>query len=133
MIIDGSAPWNDPMLMLRADGYNPQKWYFRGKQVVGVQKRKFKLETVQGCSNLKEVLESLTDKGKAPEGQWRESFAEKYRLMSLQEQLGIPDASWIDEYEDAHFPYLTNLRSGFHWADDIRRGGEDWLWLIEIE
>lgn len=132
MTIDGGAPWNNPVAMLRADGYAPD-WQFVGREITGVQTRRFKLETVQGCSNLKEILEVLAGKGKAPEGQWRVPFSEKYKLNNLGEQLGVSDASWINEYGEAHFPFLTNLQSGFHWAEDIRRGGKGWLWLIEIE
>jgi hypothetical protein len=87
---------------------------------------------VENCSNIEEVLEALKDRGAPPEGQWRMPFAEKYRMRDVIETLGVPDPSWIDEYGDAHFPCLTIQQSLFHRADDIRRGGEGWLWLVEV-
>jgi len=109
LTIDGGAPWNNPMVMLKVSE-GDANWRFVGRKIIGVQTRRFKLEIAQECANLKEVLRALDGKGKIPEGQWRMAFAEKYRLEHLSERLGVPDASWINEHGEAHFPFLTNLQ-----------------------
>ena len=133
LTIDGDAPWNDPMALVRGDGYDEKCWEFHGRMIEGNQTRKFRLETAEGCSSLNQVLEILQRKGgKISEGQWRVSFAEKYNLLGVNERVGFPDPSWLDEYREAVFPCLVSSRSLFHHADDIRRGGEGWLWLVEV-
>jgi hypothetical protein len=130
--IDGSKPWNDPRAMPRGDGYPRwDEWDFKGRSIEGAQKRRFKLEAVDGCSNFDDVLNALEGRGRAPEGQWRGPFWEKYRL-DTRDRIGFPDPSWTDERGDAQFPILTGDRSLFHHEDDIRCGGEGWLWLVEV-
>jgi superoxide dismutase len=38
----------------------------------------------------------------------------------------------MDQYGYRYFPSLSNQQSLFHEADDIRRGGEGWLWLVKV-
>lgn len=130
--IDGNVLWSDPLKMLYYDGYDEKKWGFCGNYIQGVQTRRFKLFPAERCSNLDQVIKILRQHGKIPEGQWRVPFAEKYSMRNPKEMFGISDPSWIDEYGDAHFPCLTIQQSLFHRADDIRRQGEGWLWLVEI-
>jgi hypothetical protein len=128
----GGLFWNDPMNMLEADGYEPETWRFAGKMIKGIPTLHFTLETVSSCSNIDDVLVAIGGMAKAPEGQWRNAFASSYRLESLRERLGVPDPSWIDQYGYRYFPSLSNQQSLFHEADDIRRGGEGWLWLVKV-
>ena len=130
LTIDGDAPENDPIEMVRCDGYgSPEKWKFTGQKVAGIQTRAFKLVRVGVCRNLKKVRQRLAQYGDIPEGQWRQAFKAAYPQPDGNGPIGIADSSWVDPDGGAGFPCVdSGGGSDFRWADDGRGGG--WRWLV---
>ena len=131
LTLDGDDPKNDPLEMVRSDGYHSGAWKHRGKRISGVQTRQFWLACVGLCANLDEVREKLKEHGKIPQGQWREAFKAKYPRPDGNGPIGIADPSWVDPDGDAYYPSVDSFGcSLFRWAGHDK--GEDWRWLVEV-
>lgn len=132
LTLDGDDPANDPIEMVRQDGHGEsQKWEFRGRRVVGVQIRHFKLVQIGYQPNFEAVLRELGMHGTIPEGQWREAFKVNYETDG-KGPVGIADSFWVDPDGDANFPYVSTVgRSLFYWTarafDDVC-----WRWLVAV-
>lgn len=129
LTLNGDDPANDPIEMVRRDGYSePHKWQYEGTRVVGKQTRRLKLVAVGYCRNLDEVRQKLAVHGEIPEGQWREAYKVKYR-GGCGRPVGIAAASWVSPRGRASFPCVDERGiSDFSWT------GHDfnvsWLWLV---
>lgn len=132
LTLDGDAPENDPIKMVRRDGYSkPEKWKHAGKKVVGKQTRHFVLVSVGYCENFIELVGKLVKHGTIPEGQWREAFKAAYPQPDGKGPVGFADSSWVDPSGRADFPYvITDGRSHFFWTDDDF--DESWRWLVGV-
>lgn len=132
LTLDGDASENDPIEMVRRDGYgNPKLWKYTGKRVIGKQTRFFKLVRVDHCRNLDEVRERLAKCGEVLQGQWREAFKVAYPEPDGRGPVGIADPSWVNPNGLAYFPCVdTGGSSYFYWADyDFH---EHWRWLVGV-
>lgn len=135
LTLDGDARENDPIEMVRRDGYlELEKWRHTGTKVAGTQTRHFKLISVGYCVNWDEVKRKLAKHGELPEGQWREAFKAKYPTPDGNGPIGVPDASWVYPGDRAYFPYFPYVHahgeSRFFWSVDGSRGR--WRWLVEV-
>lgn len=134
LTLDGDAPENDPIEMVRQDGYQSfKRWKFKGKKVVGIQTRAFKLVRVGDCRNLDELHEKLAQYGDVPEGQWRQAFVAAYPQSDGRGSVGVADASWFDVNGHARLPYIH--WRGFSSFSSIRswfgsEPGGRWRWLV---
>ena len=130
LTLDFDAPENQPLEMVRLDGYNPEGWKFTGKKLSGIQIRRFKLVRVGHCLNLDEVRLKLAQYGReVPEGQWRQAFKAAYPNPDGNGPIGFADPSWVSPLGRASFPFVDSVGgSGFSWAG-CGRGGR-WRWLV---
>lgn len=129
LTLDGDAPENQPLEMVRLDGYDPQNWKYQGTPVKGKQTRRFKLVSVGPCTNFTEVQEKLKPHGEIPEGQWGNAFKKKFPKMDGNGPIGVADLSWVDPHGCAYFPFvLAGGASHFRWA--AYRFGGRWRWLV---
>ena len=130
LALDFDAPENDPIAMVRQDGYgSPEKWRFTGQKLSGVQTRRFKLERVGACGNLDEVRQKLAQYGEIPEGQWRQAFKVAYPQSDGNGPIGFADPSWVGPDGDVDFPCVgSDGGSLFDWA--VIGLGEYWRWLV---
>ena len=130
LTLDGDDPANDPIEMVRRDGYSsPEKWEHKGERILGKQTRRFKFVGVGFCRNLDEVWQKLAVYGEIPEGQWREAYKKTKYRVAYGRPVGVADPSWVNPSGRASFPYVDEIgRSDFHWTDDDFYG--DWLWLV---
>ncbi len=138
LTLDGSAPENDPIDMVRRSGeVEFEKWKHVGnRRVNGVQTRRFKLVAIGSCDhyNLAEAI--LKEHGRIPEGQWHEALIAKFQDADGKGTVGIADDSWRDQYNDFFFPCIR-ANDGptcvlfFDWAF----GGfnNHWRWLVEVD
>jgi hypothetical protein len=126
--LDGDAPENQPMEMVRDFGYDPRGWRHTGKKVAGKQIRLFKRVGAGYCRDLDKVQEKLASHGEIPEGQWIMAFKKAY-LQSDGKSTGIADPSWVGPVGFANFPYVASDGvSRFGWAVGDR--GDRWRWLV---
>lgn len=139
MTLDGDAAENQPIEMVRRDGYDkPSEWKHKGATVKGTQTRKFVWVSVGYQPNLDAVravcLEAagkLGLNGRIPEGQWREAIKQMFHHLG-QYIRGIADPSWEYPGGGIRFPYVgSDGRSCFYWGD--YGYGEAWRWLVEVE
>ena len=127
MTLDGDAPENHPLEMVRRDGYTGN-WKHSGPVVKGIVTRRFKWVAVGYQPNLETVRAALAFHGDIPEGQWREAVKQMFEPDG-EHPRGIADPSWEDPDGDVNFPYVGRVgNSYFYLADDSR--GEDWRWLV---
>ncbi|MDO8435153.1 MAG: hypothetical protein Q7S89_00530 [bacterium] len=131
LTLDGDAPENDPIEMVRGDGYEqPEQWRHEGKRVAGRQTHRFKLVQVEPCRNIHQVRAELLAYGKIPEGQWREAFKAAYPTPDGNGPIGIADPSWLQGFQ-SFFPRITaGGSSRLDWAANGR--DSDWRWLVEV-
>lgn len=129
LTLNGDALENQPLQMVRSDGYG-SGWRYNGPTVKGTQTRRFKWVAIGSCRTFDEVLQKLKPHGKIPEGQWREAVKEKFQHDGVRAR-GIADASWVDPGGRATFLYVdSNGRSVFCWSDRGFNGR--WRWLVEV-
>lgn len=132
LTLDGDAPENDPIEMVRRNGFdNFEDWKYTGKRVTGKQTHCFKLVRVGYCRNLDEIQQKLTVSGEVPEGQWREAFKAAYPNTDESGPIGFADPSWVYPLGHARFPCVSaGGYSYFRWtADGFDR---DWRWLVGV-
>src|SRR3989338_4081249 len=127
--LDGDDPANDPMEMVRRDGYgSPEKWKHKGERISGKQTGRFKLVGVGYCRNLDEVRQKLAVHDEIPGGQWREAYKAKFR-GDCGRPVGVADPSWVPPVGHADFPCVGGRgRSFFGWPGHGFH--DDWLWLV---
>lgn len=129
LTLDFDAPKNQPLQMVRSDGYDGN-WRHNGPTIKGVQTRRFKWVAVGYCRNFDELREKLAHHGRIPEGQWREAVKTKFQHDGVHAR-GIADASWVGPYARAHYPCVRSGGDsgfggiGFNFDDDER-------WLVEV-
>lgn len=131
LTLDGDDAENDPVEMVRRDGYSkPEQWQFNGTRVAGVQTRRFKLVSVGYCRTFDRLTRKLIKYGTIPEGQWREALKAAYQHDG-KGPVGIADSSWVRPDGYAHFPCVRTLGSSyFHWTGfDFHAR---WRWLVEV-
>lgn len=129
LTLDGNAPENQPLEMVRRDGYSGD-WKHKGPIVKGPETRQFKLVSVGYCANWAELTRKLAKQGEIPAGQWREAFKKKYPKHDGGGPIGVPDASWTLPDGDAYFPYVaSDGMPSFIWAGDWF---DWWRWLVEV-
>lgn len=120
---------NEPIEMVRRDGYNPEGWKHTGKRVSGKQTRRFTLVSVSYSRTFDDLTRKLDEHGAIPEGQWREALKAAYQHDG-KGPVGIADSSWVFPDGGAYFPCVyASGHSDFRWAG---RGFDDgWRWLVE--
>ena len=117
MTLDGDAPENQPLEMVRRDGYSG-RWKHKGSTVKGMQTQRFKWAAVGYQYNLDAVRTALTPHGEIPEGQWREAVKQMFEPDG-EHLRGIADSSWVDPNGGADFPYVNSVGdSNFVWANN---------------
>lgn len=131
LTLDGDAPENQPLQMVRSDGYGKvEKWWHNGHIVQGTQTRRFKWVAVGHCRNFDAVEKALAPHGKIPEGQWREAVKEKFQPDGVYPR-GIARASWLNSRSSALFPYVdADGDSRFLQIDGAFL--DYWRWLVEV-
>lgn len=129
MTLAGDAPKNQPLEMVKRDGYTGQ-WKHNGQMVNGTQTHRFKWVAIGYQPNFAAVLTALAPHGAIPEGQWREAVKQMFEPDG-EHFHGIADPSWTHPNGRARFPYVSSDGdSGFDWADvDF---GDDWRWLVRV-
>lgn len=106
MTLEGDAPENQPLEMVRRDGYTGE-WKHNGPIVKGKQTRRFKWVAVGNQPNL-EAVRSILVSGKIPEGQWREAVKRVFEPDG-EHPRGIADPSWKRPGGNANFPYVEGV------------------------
>lgn len=130
LTLDGDLPENQPLEMVRRDGYSGT-WKHNGPVVKGVQTRRFKIVQIGYCRTFDEVQTKLIQHGKIPEGQWRQAYKTAYPKPDGNGPIGIADSSWVLPNGRACFPYvLTDGYSDFCWTDHAFN--DFWRWLVEV-
>ncbi len=132
LTLDGDAPENDPLQMVRAYGCSdPEKWKHTGMKVIGRETRRFKLVEIGYKPNFESVKKALARHGSIPEGQWREALKKRF-LGAPGRLVGVADVSWFDPFGYPYFPCVNDDgASAFGWID--RGFFEYWLWLVEVK
>ena len=129
MTLNGDAPENQPLEMVRRDGYTGD-WKHSGPKVKGIETRRFKWVAVGYQPNLEAVRVVLASHGKIPEGQWREAVKQMFEPDGEYPR-GVADPSWRGPSSDADFPCVGRGGvSDFGWAGSGRSG--DWRWLVGV-
>lgn len=129
LTLDGDALKNQPLEMVRRDGYVSKEWKHTGKKVSGKQTRRFTLVSVGYCQTFDELTRKLAEHGTIPEGQWREALKAAFQHDG-EGPVGIADSSWVVPRGLAGFPGIsTGGISGFRWAG--RAVDDGWRWLVE--
>jgi hypothetical protein len=132
LALDGDAPENQPLEIVRSFGYNPEGWRHKGPKVAGKQTRRFKLVQVGYCSNMDVVRERLKAHGENLEGQWMKAFKVAYPQPDGNGPVGVADASWVPPYGVANFPIVdTGGDPHFSWAGLARDA--HWRWLVAVK
>ena len=132
LTLDGDAPENQPIEMVKRDGYdNPESWKHTGLTVTGTQTRRFKLVSVGYCSTFDEVKAKLAGQGTTPEGQWREAFKAAYPTPDCNGPIGVADGSWAGPGGRAHFP-CVNARGGSDFRCLAYYFNQYWRWLVLV-
>lgn len=134
LTLDGDDPINDPMEMIRSNGFDPDAWKFKGKRVVGKQTRKFRMACVGACRNVDEVREQLNRCGEIPEGQWREAFM----VAGCPEvdgpwHIGFADPSWEDSSGFDNIPCIFPCRGHDFLRVHYATFNNYWRWLVEVK
>ncbi|GEM_PF-1427146 len=130
LTLDGDAPENQPLEMVRRDGYTGD-WRHKGPVVKGVETRRFKFVSVGYCANWNELKQKLAEHGEIAPGQWREAFKKKYPTPDGNGPIGFPDASWAGPDGNAFFPCVdADGESDFDWTGDGWVG--NWRWLVGV-
>jgi len=128
MTLDGGAPENQPMAMVKGDYGSSEGWKHKGSVVEGVLTKRFKLVQIGYCPNWQTVLDKLKKHGEIPKGQWREAFKRQFPTVDGKGPIGFADASWVGPHGYARFPYVgSDGSSHFYWTDDDFI--EYWRWL----
>ena len=131
LTLDGSAPENQPLEMVRADGCDPRGWKHDGPTVKGTESRRGKLVSVGYCRGWQELERKLKAHGELPEGQWREAFKARYPTLDGNGPIGFADRSWSVPSERRFFPYVSSAgESSFYWFDDGVHGF--WRWFVLV-
>ncbi len=134
LTLDGDAPGNDPIQMVRDDDYMyPERWTFDGQKVVGCQTRRFKLVAIgHWCATIDGVREELVRHGRIPNGQWRQAFKAAYPESDEEGPIGVADPSWINFDGKRCIPYIktTGAAPGFDPVDDY---DIHWRWLVTVD
>ncbi|TSC74820.1 MAG: hypothetical protein G01um101430_739 [Parcubacteria group bacterium Gr01-1014_30] len=131
LTLDFDAAENQPLEMVRRDGYDPRVWNYTGKKVMGRCTSYFKLVKVGYCRNLDQVRQKLAAHGEIPEGQWRQAFKAAYPKPDRKGLIGVADPSWALSGGSATFPCVSSRgRSRFLWAD--RGFNVAWRWLVKV-
>ncbi|MDP2587789.1 MAG: hypothetical protein Q8P33_03380 [bacterium] len=118
--------------MVKSDGYNPEGWQFRGKEITKPETRKFKLVQVGYCDSFEQLQKKLKKHGKSPQGQWREAYKKAFPEPDGQGPVGFADPSWLSPDRRARFPFVrTGGASVFFCADYGFH--EYWRWVVEVE
>src|SRR3989344_6033266 len=99
MTLDGDALENQPLEMVRREGYIGN-WKDHGPVGQGIVPRRFKWVAVGYQSNLEAVQTALPPHGKIPEGQWREAVKQMFE-PDREHPRGIADPSWRYPYGGA--------------------------------
>ncbi len=129
MTLDGGAPENQPLEMVRRDGYSG-KCKHGGPTVNGIQTQRFKWVAVGYQPSFDAVLSALAPHGEIPEGQWREVVKQMFEPDG-EHLRGIVDPSWTLPDGHARFPYVDSYgRSNFRWAG--RGFHAYWRWLVRV-
>ncbi len=134
LTLDGDAPENQPLEMVRQAGYdNWQEWEHNGPAVKGRETRRFKWVYIGYQPNLDAVRAALATHGKIPEGQWREAVKKMFK-HDIWRPCGIADPSWEPPRFGGSIPYCPYISSDgssrFKWVID---GFPDhWRWLVEV-
>ena len=141
LTLDGDASKNDPLEMVRRDGHrSPEKWEFKGKKVMGIQTRNFRLVRVANDYPYYHIaVYHLTDKvceeimAGEVEGQWREAFKAAYPNHSGKGPVGVPDFSWVSPIrKEPYFPCIDkDGKSRFYWAGSTFI--KSWRWLVPTD
>ena len=134
LTFDGNVPENDPLEMVRLDGFNSSYWKFNGRKISGIQTRWFKLVRVGVCQNLDEVREKLTIYGDIPEGQWMKAFKTAFHHHDHDNKgtVMVADPSWVDPGGDVRFPCVdSHGDSYFGFVNEER--SEYFRWLVPAE
>lgn len=131
LTLDGDALENQPLEMVRRDGYIGN-WTHRGPLVNGAETRRFKLVSVGYCANWNELTQrKLAKHGEISPGQWREAFKKKYPTPDDNGLIGFPDASWAGPGGGARFPCVhAGGGSDFRWAG--RGFSGRWRWFVGV-
>lgn len=135
LTLDGDASENNPIEMVRRDGYRPEDWRHKGEKVAGEQTRRFMLVSVGYC-HFGELVRRLVKHGTIPGGQWREALKAAYK-SDRKGPVGIADASWMCLFDRPFgrtgFPSVhENDCSYFDWAYPNFGFDDGWRWLVEV-
>lgn len=131
MTLDGDDPTNDPIAIIRSDGYY-DRWSYIGQKITGIATSCFKLISSEKVW-VDDILKDIKRQGKIPCGQWRQAFTKQFpEWRNAYKNIGFPDCSWKNNENGAKlFPYL-----GKHGDSGLGRlvssADSDWLWLVEI-
>jgi len=132
--LNGDAPENQPLEMVRAAYGWSEGWEYCGTPVKGIQTGEFKLVEVDRCEDLDEVIRRISAPGITPSGQWLNAIAQGFSFWKIKRlsPIGIPDPSWIPPHGTPHFPFIsTNGAQKFTWANHID-ASLPWLWLMQV-
>lgn len=134
LTLDGDAPENDPIEMLRRDGYSAVGWLYNGKKLTGKQTHTFKLVSLTGYGgDFERTLRDVVECGGIPEGQWREALKNAYPHHDSKSKtcVGVADLSWVNQYGFPCFPFIDIYgNSRFHWPAHSFFGR--WRWLVVV-
>lgn len=117
LTLDGDAPENQPLEMVRRDGY-------------GNPARRFKLVSIGYCQNWEEVLRRLAGHGRIPEGLCRNAFKNAFKSDG-KGPVGVANPSWVNPDGSACFPCVnSDGESSFRWT--VSDFSDRWRWLVEV-
>ena len=130
LTLDGDAPENAPLEVVRSFGYDPTGWSHNGPTVTGKQTRQFMLVGIGYQPNLAAAKSALEAKyGPTPEGQWMKAFKDAYPEANGVNPVGVADASWVLPNGCAYFPFVSSGgKPYFRWT--VSYLVEGWLWLV---
>ena len=137
LTLDGDAPENQPLAMVRRIGYSTwEKWLYKGPTVKGIQTGVFKLVEFDRFLKFDDLHRILDTHGRIPEGQWAQAFKTAYPKYDGVCSIGFPDKSWVDDIGWNRHPlmyytdYILNL--GLAHRDGRIDLWHPWLWLVEV-
>ena len=134
LTLDGDAPENQPLQIVRDWGYDSSKWRHKGPKVKGKHTQRYQLVRAGYMyqSNLDEAKAALPGSGTVVEGQWINAFNAAYPQPDGNGPAGIADASWLDPNGVPCFPMVNSKGFiQFRWA----RSGlvANWRWIVPAE
>ena len=127
----------DPIQMVRADGYNPTKWKFKGEAITEPVTKTFVHLNLGYCRDLADAKAKTETKGyELADGRFRVAYRREFPKPTRPIAVIFGDSGWSGPDGGRNVPYLSGRGeawfSNFRWSGDGLYGDCRWLASREL-